>query len=61
MVDSSACCEYNGSKIGNIDFLLTEILSRNTFNFDKGSKYHLYTMFLGKVVVRRFVGSRLGL
>ena len=61
MVDCRAGSEYNGRKIGNIDFLLTKFFCRKPFDLDERTKYQLYIVLLSNVEVRRLVGRRLRL
>jgi hypothetical protein len=61
MVDCVPAGENNGGIMGNIHFLLPELLGRNRIQADEWKKLHLHLVLAGKFVIGRFVGFRPGL
>ncbi len=61
MVNGLTCRENHGSEIVDIDFLLTELAGRKAFYFDKGTEHYFHAVFTRYIVIRRLIGSGLGL
>ena len=58
------CClgsEDDGGVVGDINFLSTEILSRQAFHFDERTEYNIHAILFGNLEIRRFFGFGLRL
>ena len=54
MVDSGTSCEKDGSEIGYVYFLLSELSGSQAFDLDEGTEYYFNTVAARYIVVRRF-------
>ena len=52
MIDTRFTCKDDSRKIENIDFLLAEILGRDTFNLAKRFEINLQVILFGQIIIR---------